>query len=296
MRVVVGRRELEHRAELRLGLLPAVDAEVRDAERLADRRLLGLAALRLLERDRRLRGVAVLEVGLPLLEEVVCLVFTHARYGKFCSNQVYRMRQVARSRDDDAANRSASRAAERVGELERRAGQIVEERHELGAEAPERNAGQARPRSAKNCADARIERRLAPRRAATAPGASPHSARNDSIVPRREDVVGAGDERGGSRARGERAPHGVGGTVAARLAGVADRGRRRPSRRRASSSTCSARWPVTTVTSLAAGGREVAQQRRDHRPPVDRQDRLRPALADRPHAGALARGHDDRVH
>ena len=40
--VVVRRRELEQGAELGLGLLPARQAEVGDAERLADRRLLGL--------------------------------------------------------------------------------------------------------------------------------------------------------------------------------------------------------------------------------------------------------------
>src|SRR5207247_2625451 len=154
VRVVVGRRQLEHCAELRLGLAPAVDAEVGDAERLADRRLLRLAALRLLECDGRLSGAAVLQVGLALLEEVICLVIAHrksrprARRGfaapplrptvaepasaaiagtrakRACGlptrevrstsrvaevrevvpNQVYRMRQVARSRYADAAN------------------------------------------------------------------------------------------------------------------------------------------------------------------------------------------------
>ena len=39
MGVVVRRRELEQRPELRLGLPPALDPEVGDAERLADRRL-----------------------------------------------------------------------------------------------------------------------------------------------------------------------------------------------------------------------------------------------------------------
>src|SRR6266545_3905169 len=75
--VVVGRRELEHRAELRLRGVPAVDAEVGDAQRLADRRLLGLAALRLLQRNGRLSGAAVLQMRFPLLEQVVCLVSTH---------------------------------------------------------------------------------------------------------------------------------------------------------------------------------------------------------------------------
>jgi hypothetical protein len=42
VRVVVDRRELEQLAELRLRLVPAAQAEVRDAERLADRGLLGL--------------------------------------------------------------------------------------------------------------------------------------------------------------------------------------------------------------------------------------------------------------
>src|SRR5712691_10440141 len=68
VRVVVRRRELEHRAEFGLRLLPALDAEVGDAERLADRGLLGLAALRLLERDGRLSGPAVLKVHFALLK------------------------------------------------------------------------------------------------------------------------------------------------------------------------------------------------------------------------------------
>src|SRR5206468_10272744 len=71
VRVVVHRREVEHLAELRLGLLPAPDAEVRDPERLTDRGLVGLPALCLLERHRRLRGHAALQVGPALLEEAV---------------------------------------------------------------------------------------------------------------------------------------------------------------------------------------------------------------------------------
>src|SRR2546423_5440623 len=83
VRVVVGRRELEHLPELRLGLLPAVDAEVGDAERLADGRLVRLAALRLLERDRRLCRPAFLQVRPALLEEVVGLAHVTPRYEKF---------------------------------------------------------------------------------------------------------------------------------------------------------------------------------------------------------------------
>src|SRR5262249_5201183 len=80
--IVVRRSAFEHRPALRLGLAPAVDAEVRDAEGLADGGLLRLAALRLLERDRRLRGSALPEVRLALLEEVVGLAHG-VRYGKF---------------------------------------------------------------------------------------------------------------------------------------------------------------------------------------------------------------------
>src|SRR5439155_5206119 len=71
--VVVRRGELEQLAELGLRLLVAVDAEVGDAESLADRRLLRLAALRLLERDGRLSCHALPKLGAPLLEKVVGL-------------------------------------------------------------------------------------------------------------------------------------------------------------------------------------------------------------------------------
>src|SRR6188472_81621 len=71
VRVVVGRGQLEHLAKLGLGLLPALDPEVGDAERLADGRLLGLEPLRLLERNGGLCGHAAAEVRAALLEEVV---------------------------------------------------------------------------------------------------------------------------------------------------------------------------------------------------------------------------------
>src|SRR4051794_30418960 len=54
VRVVVRGRELEDEPELGLGLLPPLEPEVRDPERLPDRRLLGLEPLCLLERHRRL--------------------------------------------------------------------------------------------------------------------------------------------------------------------------------------------------------------------------------------------------
>src|SRR5260370_14192649 len=71
VRVVVDRGELEQLADLGLRLLPARDAEVGDAERLADRCLLWLTLLRLLERDGRLRRHALLELRASLLEESV---------------------------------------------------------------------------------------------------------------------------------------------------------------------------------------------------------------------------------
>ena len=71
VRVVVGGRELEHLAELVLGLAPARESEVGDAERLANRRLLRLEPLCLLERDRRLGGHPAAQMRAALLEEVV---------------------------------------------------------------------------------------------------------------------------------------------------------------------------------------------------------------------------------
>src|SRR5207237_10288450 len=68
--VVVDRRQLEHFAELRLGLFVAVDPEVGDPERLADRGLLRLARLRLLEGHGRLCGHPLLEERAALLEAV----------------------------------------------------------------------------------------------------------------------------------------------------------------------------------------------------------------------------------
>ena len=71
VRVVVRRRKLEHSPELRLRLPPALDPEVRDPERLADRRLVRLELLRFLERDRGLGGHAALQVAPALLKEVI---------------------------------------------------------------------------------------------------------------------------------------------------------------------------------------------------------------------------------
>src|ERR1700693_2533308 len=82
--IVVGRRQLEHPPHLRFRLLVTLHAEVGDGERLADRGLVRLSALGLLERDARLSRHAVLQVRPALLEEVIGLAFAHAnsRYGK----------------------------------------------------------------------------------------------------------------------------------------------------------------------------------------------------------------------
>ena len=77
VRVVVRGRQVDQRAKLGLGLLVAAQPEVGDPERLADRRLRRLAALRLLERDRRLSGHAPLQMRAPLLEQVVGLALGH---------------------------------------------------------------------------------------------------------------------------------------------------------------------------------------------------------------------------
>src|SRR5918994_5132308 len=73
VRELVGGIQLHEDAKLGLRLLPAADPEVRDSERLADGARLGLCALRLLERDRRLRRTAAPEMGPTPLEQVVGL-------------------------------------------------------------------------------------------------------------------------------------------------------------------------------------------------------------------------------
>src|SRR6187402_2774664 len=86
--VVLGRRQLEQRPELGLRLVPALEAEVRDPERLADRGLVGLALLRLLEGDGGLCRHPLAEVGAALLKEVVRVAHVVLfRYGKFSSTK-----------------------------------------------------------------------------------------------------------------------------------------------------------------------------------------------------------------
>jgi hypothetical protein len=128
------------------------------------------------------------------------------------------MRQIARSRDDHATNIRCAR--ERVCELERRPGEIVEERHELGAETPERNTGQAGG-IGEEARDTLVEALIAvPRGHRTRRRAPLRDERLDRADG--EDVVGAGDDGRRSGAAGQRAAHGVGGTVRPGLADVAD--------------------------------------------------------------------------
>jgi hypothetical protein len=70
---LVVRGQLDERPELGFCLLPAADPEVRDPERLTDRARLRLGSLRLLERDRRLRGPSAAQMAATELEEVVGL-------------------------------------------------------------------------------------------------------------------------------------------------------------------------------------------------------------------------------
>src|SRR4051794_6652322 len=111
--------------------------------------------------------------------------------GKILSNQVYRMRQVAGSRDDHGAN--IRRTCERICELERRSGKVVEERHELRAQAPERYPARAVGVDEEACAP-RVEPRPAvPRRDGTRSVAPLGEERLERAA--REHVVRAGDQR-----------------------------------------------------------------------------------------------------
>ena len=77
VRVVVRRRRVEDVLELRRRLAVAPQPQVGDAQRLADRRLVRLPPLRLLERHGRLGVVAVLHVRAALLVEVVHGLLIH---------------------------------------------------------------------------------------------------------------------------------------------------------------------------------------------------------------------------
>src|SRR5439155_2060387 len=112
-------RYLEHRSELGLCLLVPPQAEVRNAEHLANRRLVGLAALRLLERNRRLGGAPFTKPPAPLLEVVVDLAHPSpidCRYGKFSTikssgNVKSRVRPISTPRRSAPAARARRNAS-----------------------------------------------------------------------------------------------------------------------------------------------------------------------------------------
>ena len=91
------------------GLVVAADPEVRDPERLADRGLVRLAPLRLLERHGRLGGHPLLEMPAALLEVVVDLAHSASQIRKVLLQTVKRMRQVAGRADLDAVDDLAPR-------------------------------------------------------------------------------------------------------------------------------------------------------------------------------------------
>ena len=138
MGVVVGRRELEHGAELRLGLPVALQAEVRDPQLLADRGLVGLEALGLLQRHRRLSSHALLQLLAAFLEQVVGLSH-HVQDRESCAARDRRLGQVPRRPDLHSQHGRAriDRPLKRAGELERRAGQAMEMLRDFGRQHPQ---------------------------------------------------------------------------------------------------------------------------------------------------------------
>src|SRR5262245_52161348 len=85
--IVVDRRQLERCPELRLCLVVPAEAKIGDAERLADRCLVRRAALRLLERHGRLRGLALAEPLAAFLKVVVDVAHMPFRYPKFSTTK-----------------------------------------------------------------------------------------------------------------------------------------------------------------------------------------------------------------
>src|SRR3954471_17667550 len=183
---------------------------------------------------------------------------------KILPNQVYRMRQVAGSRDNHGAN--MPRAREGVGELERRARKILEERHERSADAPERDTGQAGG-VVKEARDTRVERHVA---APCRDGAGRVGPVGEKRLERaaREDVVGACYQRRRLGAAGEGAAHGVGGAVGPRLPDVADAGAERGA---VAEQLFDLLGEVTGHHRhvFASCGREVVHERCDHGSTVD---------------------------
>ena len=227
VRVVVGGRELEHLAELLFGLRPARDPEVGDPERLADRCLLRLEPLRLLERDGRLRRHAVAKVASdPAGRGRTRRSCTHRADGVKGASAATALRGPARpalaapgggERATELASRLDGGRARTVGRPEARHGQRVDERARQGsraraaspargpssrrvrvdggaAVAQRRDELRARPRCASACGSVRRSRVL--RRARFAPtirGPEDERSHREHREPPRRTVLGCGD-------------------------------------------------------------------------------------------------------
>ena len=207
VRVVVRRRDVEHRAELGLSLVVAVDAEVRDPERLADRRLVRLAPLRLLQRHGGLGGHALLRRAPALLEEAVGLLIAHRRYGKFSSTKSsgsVKSRVFPISIADTLPR--IDHALERGGQLVGGPGRSAAIRAATQAHGHQRRGGETG--FAGSSSTTRIDapalgadrgRRAAPRLAAhrrwRRPRRSPRRRGEAADVARRVHGVGGGDEK-----------------------------------------------------------------------------------------------------
>ena len=201
-----------------------------------------------------------------------------------------------RRADLDRRNRRSrvDRTLERDCELVRRAGQVVE--FDLGREPPERRRHQfARPRlddrADEPVLDPDRHRPFLPHvrdRSGSVRGRE--RFRETAEVARAENGVRCAHDRRQPRAGFEGALHGVRGAVRLRLAGKPD--------------VQPCEQPFDLLGEVAghdghrpdALGRQLTEERRDHRAAVDGQDRLRPALGDGPQAPAFPGGHHDRFH
>ena len=310
MRVVLGRRQLEQRPELGLRLVPALEAEVRDPERLADRGLVGLALLRLLERTVAWAGPLARGGRGPAGRGRTSRSSCCSRYGKFSSTNVIAGRSdrvSGRSRRGD--RRPRPRARPGTHPRARRAGPVPSEvrddssaRNQSGA-AVERVAAvvartvdrrRRRLRRAPACGAAARGGGSRRRRVAARPARC--LGRSGRRSPAPKTVSAPATRSGGSAPAASARRDGVGRPVAAGWRA------KRTSRPRSAAPSPDERLDllgeVPGDDGRAASSPAAASSRRsvaEHRPPVDRQDRLRPALGQRAEPAPLARGHDDRV-
>ena len=156
------------------------------------------------------------------------------------------------------------------------------------ADRPQRRAGDGpRPstRSTTPVADSTVPGPVLDGDRAGAPESA--NARRTADVAAREERVGAEHEvrRPPARPRGPRRP-----SRRARAVSRSGPSSPKPLPSPIRRSTCSPRWPVTTVTRVETGLGELAQQQRDHGLAVDREHRLGVALGQRPQPRSEAGG------